>query len=413
VTQAPSLAERLVTALNGRFGEHPGFRAQHAKGMCTKGTFTASPGARELTRAFHMQGQPVPVTVRFSNGSGAPTRPDYANDGRGIAVKFHLPDGSVTDMVGLTLGQFFVRTPEDFIEFLGATTPDPATGQPDLGRVDAFLQRHPETRAALEAEFSQPIPASYCTCGFNGLHSFVVTNEAGDSRFIRYRWEPEAGIQTIERDVARAAGRDYLQDELKQRLAAGTAAFTLTFYLADEGDPLTDPTVAWPAERRAVEMGRLVLEEVLTDQEGGCEARIFDPTVVTDGIECSDDPILHARSQAYALSFARRRRIGHPDNVAPEGGPDADEAVAPGHVGSRVSGDHRIAVANVEGVLYAFEDTCTHRGCSLSQGTLDGTTVTCPCHGSQFDVTTGEVRRGPATRPVEVRQLDPTGAPQL
>ncbi len=60
----------------------------------------------------------------------------------------------------------------------------------------------------------------------------------------------------------------------------------------------------------------------------------------------------------------------------------------------------KVAVANVEGVFYAFGDTCTHRQCPLSKGELEGTTVTCPCHGSQFDVTTGAVLRGPAEEPV-------------
>jgi nitrite reductase/ring-hydroxylating ferredoxin subunit len=60
----------------------------------------------------------------------------------------------------------------------------------------------------------------------------------------------------------------------------------------------------------------------------------------------------------------------------------------------------RIAIATVAGAFYAFDDTCTHQGCSLAQGELAGTTVTCPCHGSEFDVTTGEVRQGPAREPV-------------
>ena len=63
-------------------------------------------------------------------------------------------------------------------------------------------------------------------------------------------------------------------------------------------------------------------------------------------------------------------------------------------------GGTTVNVASVDGQLYAFDDTCTHRGCSLAKGTLVGTTVTCPCHGSQFDVTSGAVHRGPAARPV-------------
>lgn len=60
----------------------------------------------------------------------------------------------------------------------------------------------------------------------------------------------------------------------------------------------------------------------------------------------------------------------------------------------------RIAIANVAGAFYAFGDTCTHLGCSLAEGDLEGTIVTCPCHGSEFDVTTGDVVRGPAGDPV-------------
>ena len=60
----------------------------------------------------------------------------------------------------------------------------------------------------------------------------------------------------------------------------------------------------------------------------------------------------------------------------------------------------RIAIASVGSAYYAFGDTCTHRGCSLAEGELEGTTVTCPCHGSQFDVTSGDVLRGPAREPV-------------
>jgi nitrite reductase/ring-hydroxylating ferredoxin subunit len=64
-----------------------------------------------------------------------------------------------------------------------------------------------------------------------------------------------------------------------------------------------------------------------------------------------------------------------------------------------VSGN-RIAIATVGDNFHAFGDTCTHQGCSLADGELEGTTVTCPCHGSQFNVTTGDVLRGPAHEPV-------------
>lgn len=68
-----------------------------------------------------------------------------------------------------------------------------------------------------------------------------------------------------------------------------------------------------------------------------------------------------------------------------------------------------VNVSNAGGRLYAFDDTCTHAGCSLAEGGLDGTTVTCPCHGSQFDVTSGAVRHGPARLPVRSRVVQVEG----
>jgi nitrite reductase/ring-hydroxylating ferredoxin subunit len=64
-------------------------------------------------------------------------------------------------------------------------------------------------------------------------------------------------------------------------------------------------------------------------------------------------------------------------------------------------GGRRVAVARVGGTFHAFDDVCTHRQCSLAEGDLEDSTVTCPCHGSQFDVTTGAVLNPPATEPVE------------
>jgi 3-phenylpropionate/trans-cinnamate dioxygenase ferredoxin component len=79
--------------------------------------------------------------------------------------------------------------------------------------------------------------------------------------------------------------------------------------------------------------------------------------------------------------------------------PDGTE-VAEGELAAFDIGSMRVAVANVGGTLHAFGDTCTHLQCSLAEGHLEGTVVTCSCHGSRFDVTTGEVLRGPAQEPV-------------
>lgn len=83
--------------------------------------------------------------------------------------------------------------------------------------------------------------------------------------------------------------------------------------------------------------------------------------------------------------------------------------VAPGQMRVFDIAGTKVAVASAGGHLYAFDDTCTHRGCSLAMGSLQGTTVTCPCHGGQFDVTSGAVLEGPPERPVRSRMVEVKG----
>jgi catalase len=300
------LAERLVDAMNAIHGVHPGHRAVHAKGSCARGTFVASQAAAELCVAPHLQGEQIPVTVRFSGGSGKPTRADGAHDERGLAVKFHVPDGSTTDIVSLTLPVFFVRTPEDFLAFLESQRPDPATGKPDLDRISAFVDAHPETQLAVGFVMMTMAPTSFAGCTFNGIHAFHWTGPDGEARWVRYRWVPDQEAATLTDPETRALGKDYLHEELERRLGAGTIGYELRVQIGEEGDDPNDPTVPWPEERTWVTVGRMTLTGFAGKE---CEPMIFDPGRVVDGIERSDDPILHMRSVAYAVSFERRTSV--------------------------------------------------------------------------------------------------------
>jgi catalase len=309
-----ALAERLVEAINDLSGRHEGFRAAHAKGTLLEGTFTPGPEAARLTRAAHMQGEPVRVTVRLSNGSGDPDAPDgERRDGRGMAIKFYLPDGSTTDIVSITIPVFFVRTPDEFLGFTTARKPDPETGEPDMERIGAFISEHPSTGEALQLILPSLVPPrSYATCAFNSLHAFRMENAGGEARWVRYRLEPEAGEEAMPDDELEGASPDYLQEEIRERLAGGPVGFRLLARLAGEGDPLEDPTAAWPEERETVELGRIELTGLDTTREQGDDVLVFDPTRVTGGIECSDDPILHIRSHAYSVSVERRSGVARP-----------------------------------------------------------------------------------------------------
>lgn len=304
------IAEDLVEAFDRvSGGPHPGARAAHAKGVVCGGTFTATAEAAALTRALHMQGDPLHATVRFSNGNGNPATHDGRRDGRGMAVKLYLPDGSRTDIVCVTLPSFFARIPEDLLEFTRVRTPDPATGEVDLEKVGTYLAAHPEAMPAVQAAIGQGPPASYARCIYNSLHAFALVDSAGRRRFGRYRWQPEAGEAELDDAEALARSPDYLQEEMAEQLEREPVVFDLVLRLADDGDDVNDPTVAWPeGEREEVRAGRLEITGLDQTRERDGDVLVFDPSRVTDGIELSEDPILHARPPAYSVSVAQRTR---------------------------------------------------------------------------------------------------------
>jgi len=81
----------------------------------------------------------------------------------------------------------------------------------------------------------------------------------------------------------------------------------------------------------------------------------------------------------------------------------------PGHMISVEAGGKEIVLVNLESSFYAIGNRCTHMSCLLSDGTLKGASVTCPCHGSIFDVTTGTVVKGPARKPEPAYQTKTEG----
>jgi catalase len=285
------------------FGAHPGFRALHAKGTVTAGTFTPTAEAARWSRAAHLSGPEVPVTVRFSNGSGDPRHPDWAPDPRGLAVKFYLPDGSRTDIVAVSSPRFPTRTPEGFIELVEAQAAGPAAAW----KLPLFLRHHPEAIRVLPLVAPTLLPpASYATIPYYGLHAFRWQDAEGGERFVRYTLRPAAAVARLKPWDARRLGGDYLQEELTRRLAAGPILFSLEVQIAGPGDPTDDPSAGWPKGRRRVTVGALRVTGLDTEREHGDDVLVFDPSRVTDGIECSDDPVLRFRPAAYSESIKRR-----------------------------------------------------------------------------------------------------------
>jgi catalase len=299
------LAVTAVDAIEHVSGTYPGQRRVHARGLCFDATFTPSGEATSLTTAAHLGSGPTPVVVRFSNSNTNPTVPDGVRAGRGLAARFFLPDGSTTDLVSVNIPVFFAATPEQFLELLDALKKDPSTGAPSPEKVKAYAAAHPSAAAGLQEAARMPIPVSYGTARYWAIHAFVWVDPDGGRHPVRYRWEPDTGLQELSEQEAAAKDPEYLAEELLRRLADGPVGFSLRVQLGQSGDPTDDPTKAWPADRPEIVAGHLRITAPVTDQ-GHWAAQVYDPTRITPGIELSDDPVLAFRSQAYAVSYGRR-----------------------------------------------------------------------------------------------------------
>jgi len=298
------VATQLVDLIHQFQGFHPGYRAIHAQGRYYMGVFTATPEARQISRAAHFQGQPVPVTVRHSNSPSA--NPFGPADSVSMATRFYLPDGTVTDLIALPISLFFTRTPEETLELLEAARPDPATGQPNMAGVGQFLSTRPWVAHAVGLRKNLAAAVSFARTAFHALHAFRFVNAAGDAVFARYHWEPEAGVASQSIEDLRKLPPSYLFEELEERLRQGPAVFNLVLQMAGDGDPTDDPNAPWPDDRPRLTIGRLEITRPTTVEEIGDPVMMHDPTRVTDGIELSDDPILAARRGIYEVSVAHR-----------------------------------------------------------------------------------------------------------
>jgi len=294
---------QIVDAMNKLFGVHPGFRANHAKGIVAEGSFKASPDAASLSKAALFDGRVIPVTVRFSDATGVPNVPDGSGlaNPHGLAIKFHLPDGNETDMVINSLKFFPVSTGADFRDMLLALAASPPNA-PKPTKFDEFVASHPN---APRAQATVQTPDSFADEQYYGVNAFVFVNKKGERQAIRYIAAPE---RLVHLDEAEAAKRppDFLIDELPARLARGPVTFHLKAQLAAPGDHTKDASQPWPETNKIVELGVLTIDKAAPNSLEAQKELLFLPGRLIDGIEPSDDPLIDVRDGAYAVSFSRR-----------------------------------------------------------------------------------------------------------
>ena len=296
--------EKLIDQFQRNAGTFAGYRRNHAKGVCVAGYFDSNGQAMPYSAAQVFAAGRTTVVGRFAIPGSNPYAPDGSVPIRSMALRFTQANGQQWRTGMNSMPVFPVATPQAFFAQLQAQQPDPATGKPDPAKLAAFFAAHPETAAFRAWAKTAKPSASFATESYWSLDAFVFVDANGKRQPVRWRMVPEAAAAGD--DAGRAGSTDYLAADLTERLTQGPLRWHLQVTLANPGDPTNDATKTWPDDRRTIDAGTLVLERTEPQDSGPCRDINYDPLVLPAGIAASDDPLLPARSAAYADSYLRR-----------------------------------------------------------------------------------------------------------
>lgn len=299
-------ARQIVNQFQKNEGVFPGFRRNHAKGVCVSGYFQSSGAAARYSVAqVFAQGERTPFVGRFSIPGTSPYAWDDSTPIRGMALKFTQADGEQWRTAMNAVPAFPVATPAADYEFMKLQQPDPATGDPDPEKLAAFFASHPRANAFRIWDQTTKPSASFATEQYNSLDTFELVNARGQRHAVRWSMAPEAKADA---ERAPADEPDYLDTDLLRRLSRGSLKWHLEIIFAAAGDRVNDAAIAWPTDRRHIDAGTLVIQTSQPQENGPCRDVNFDPLVLPTGIEPSDDPLLKFRAEVYAESHKRRVR---------------------------------------------------------------------------------------------------------
>src|SRR4051812_27570587 len=299
-------ARRIVNAFEATTTPHPGFRRNHAKGICVTGHFDSNGDGALLSRASVFAKGRYAVVGRLSIPGGDPGEDDAAATVRSLALRMTLPRGEEWRLAMNSTPVFPVRTPQALLEQLQADARDPRTGRRDPAKMQAFLDSHPEARAFRRFIEQHPPSSGYDNATYYGISAFQTIDAHGIRRFVRWEVVPDKPYRAV--DAGDLRDPDFLFYDLSKSLRKGPLRWHLFMNVAMPGDTTDDSTRQWVSSPRRprIDAGTLVIDRAQTQIDGACRDLAFDPTVLPDGIAPSADPLLAARSAAYAVSLQRR-----------------------------------------------------------------------------------------------------------
>ncbi|WP_026357179.1 catalase family peroxidase [Mycobacterium sp. 141] len=298
--------QAFVDAFHRVAGIHPGYRLNHAKGVAVSGYFDSNGAGAEVTKAAVFRAGRTALVGRFSVPGGNPTVSDTVAAPRGLGLAIGYPEGLQWRTAMLNIPVFQDNSVQGFHDRLLAAKPVPGTGTPDPTVMARFLADHPETATAMSVIKQQPPTSGFADSTFRGLHAFYFVNADGDRTPVRWSLRP---LQQVKPPPSAPSGPNWLFDNVIRDIRAEPLRWRLLLTIGAPADDVRDATIAWPAERRTIDSGTVVLDAIATESAGNARDVNFDPMVLPGGIEPSEDPLLPARSAVYAASFRRRAGV--------------------------------------------------------------------------------------------------------
>ena len=256
---------RMIDTFEQVNGPHPGFRRNHAKGVCLAGTFESNGAGARLSTAAVFRSGSVPVIGRFALAGGMPMMADGPAAVRSMALQFDLPDGEMWRTGMNDIAVFPVKDPQAFYDQLVSAKPDPKTGKPDPDLLRAFGAAHPETAKAVALIRAKPFSSGFANASYNGLNAFLFTDAAG--KVTPVRWSMVAVDAFEPEPAATPDDKNYLFDALVARVQKAPAEWHLMLTVGQPGDPTNDATVPWPDGRTQVDAGTLHITKIVSEAE--------------------------------------------------------------------------------------------------------------------------------------------------
>jgi len=274
-----------------------GYRRAHAKGICIQGAFHSNGNLAEYTFARVFSKGTSEFNGRFSIAGNNPYAPDLKAPVRSLALNFAMSSTQVWRIAMNTPPVMAVTNPTDFYQQLQAIKQGPQA-------IKSFFKQHPESQDFLNWKSGYTATNSFAEETYHSINAFYLIDQQGQRQAVRWYFKPVSGDtkhQAFEGDNA-------LQQELISRLSAAPVRFDWVFILAQPKDDENNPAKRWPAERKHIVAGQVEINQWQEQLKGACHSINFDPLVLPPGIEPTQDPILRARSAAYAESYHRRAK---------------------------------------------------------------------------------------------------------